>query len=224
MKKTLLFFLLGSLLAMTATSCDDDFLGDPLEHIDKVKAEAFTFQELYDINHCTEWAQIGSYLEHAGYINDGRGGLNRNWNKMTDYGTLRYVKVDSLLVSYNVNCAPWASFGGHTYQTIYCVNDKIAESLINQRMEEFEQMITPDMIKQIKMKVGVSNSTYYSWDVAKEQFLTSWDPGEEYRGYTCSMSVYTDDMIYLFVTYCKGDYPIGRGFNIRFGTGNRNEM
>lgn len=222
--KRILFFLFSALILPFFISCDDDFKADALDHLNDVKSEMFSLQDLYEICHNTTWNQTGSYLEGKGYTHDGVNSLNRNWNKYTDYNTLRYVNEDSIQVSFNVNAALWHTFGGHAWQTVYFINDKIADNIINQKFDEFEKMSDFNDIKDMRLEVDGQRSTYYTWDAAKNAFLSSWDPGTDSYGYKCYLLVYTSDMIYTFLTYSKGDYLLGRAFNVRFGATNRNEM
>lgn len=228
MKRMIFLFAVGILFCTQITSCtklfehDED---DPLAHLPNVEAEAFPMSEMYNLCHCTQWAQVGAFLEHEGYTTDGGGGSMRRWDKAVDYQCLDYYNLDSLKVVYSVYSNPWGYFGvdgGHAYMNICKINNQIADKVINEKMKEIKVAVEGEGISKITVTIGTSTNTYYSWDVASNAFLSSWDPGNNYSGFLCELEVVGSTHIYYLETKCLGDFSLGRGFNILYGLCNVN--
>ena len=228
MKKVLYLLVAGAFFCTLFVSCEELFShdeDDPLAHLPNVEAEAFPMSEMYNLCHCTQWAQVGAFLEHEGYTtNSGDGALNRRWNKTADYQCLGYYNFDSLKVVYSVYTSLWNYFSGHAYMFIYNINNQIADKVIKEKMDEIKTAVEGEGISSIKVTIGTSTNTYYSWDVASNAFLSSWDPGNNYSGFYCEFRVVGSTHIYYLETRCLGDYSLGRGFNIMYGLCNRNIM
>lgn len=228
MKRSLLLLVTGVLFCTQITSCTKLFEHDeedPLAHLPNVEEESFSMSEMYDLCHCTRWAQVGAFLEHEGYTtNSGDGALNRRWNKTADYQCLGYYNFDSLKVVYSVYTGLWMAFGGHAEMYIYNINNQIADKVITKKMNEIKTAVESEEINSIKVTIGTSTNTYYSWDVASNAFLSSWDPGNNYSGFFCKFKVVCSTHIYYMETSCLGDYSLGRGFNVMYGICNRNIM
>lgn len=222
MKRDFLVILTIAIVSCVFFSCSKDE-EDPLAHLNNVMSESFSINDLYNICHYTTWAEMGAAIESRGYYGSS-GSLNREWNKTTNYQCLKYWDTDSLLVSFVINAATWGSFSGHITWSVFNINDKIATKLINTKIAELKGHLENKEIEKIRVKVGSSSSDYYTWEAATQAFLSSYNPSHDNHGYSCRISILTDAHIYYIATKSKGDRDLGRGFDVGYGVGNRNEM